>query len=103
MKEQADEAAQQADRLIALHSRYREELQAQHVTANVLALIDALFVNPLADANRAQRVLGVSAPTARNTLRTLEEHGIVREITGRNWGRVFLAPMILDDVLSADQ
>ena len=102
VKQQADEAAQQADRLIALHSRYREELQAQHVTANVLALIDALFVNPLADASRAQRVLGVSAPTARNTLRTLEEHGIVREITGRNWGRVFRADEIYD-VLLADE
>ena len=76
VKEQADEAAQQADQLMAhSHSRYREELQAQHVTANVLALIDALFVNPLADANRAQRVLGVSTQTARDTLRTLRNTG----------------------------
>ena len=81
VKLQADEAAQLADRLIELHGRYREELQAKHVTANTLALIDALFTNPLADSDRVQRVLAVSAPTARNTLRTLEEHGIVQEIT----------------------
>ena len=41
-----------------------------------------------------QRALGVSAPTARATIRALEERGIVREITGRSWGRVFQADEI---------
>src|SRR5882672_4917703 len=44
---QAQEAANLADRLLALHNQYRESLQAKRVTANVLTLIDVLFENPL--------------------------------------------------------
>jgi Fic family protein len=91
---QAKEAADLADQLVALHNRYRQELQAKHVTANALALIDALFYNPLVYTRRAETVLGVSAPTARATIKTLEDHGVVREITGRNWGRIYRADEI---------
>lgn len=91
---QAQEAADLADRLLALHNRYREDLQAKHVTANVLALIDALFENPLIYTSRAESVLGVSAPTARATIRTLEEHGILREITDRSWRKIYQADEI---------
>jgi Fic family protein len=41
-----------------------------------------------------ERALKVSAPTARSSIRALEERGIVREITGRNWGKVFQADEI---------
>lgn len=91
---QAQEAADLADRLLALHNRYREELQAKHVTANALALIDALFENPLVYTKRAEMVLGVSAPTARATIKVLEDHGILREITNRNWKRIYQASEI---------
>lgn len=83
---QAQEAADLADRLLALQERYREELQAAHVTTNVLALIDQLFINPLIITRSAQAVLGVSAPTARGAIKTLENHGVVREVSGRSWG-----------------
>jgi ribosomal protein S25 len=37
----------------------------------------------------------VSNPTARQVVRVLQEEGILREITGRAWGRVYLARAIL--------
>jgi len=92
---QATDAADRADRLLALHARYRDELQGSKATANALALVDHLFVNPIASASSVQRALGVSAPTARATIRTLEDRGIVHEITGKSWGRVFRAGEIL--------
>jgi Fic family protein len=91
---QAQEAVDLADRLLALHTRYRESLQARHVTANALALIDALFENPLMYTSRAESVLGVSAPTARATIRTLEAQGILREITDRRWRKIYRADEI---------
>jgi Fic family protein len=91
---QAEEAADLADRLLGLQARYREHLQGVHATANSLALVDALFVNPLVTAKRAQIILGVSNPTAHATIRTLEEHGILREVTNRKWNRVFRADEI---------
>jgi cell filamentation protein, protein adenylyltransferase len=93
---QAQEAADLADRLLALHKRYRESLQAKRVTANVLALIDALFENPLVYATRAEEILKVSAPTARATIGTLEKEGILREITDRRWRKIYRADAIYD-------
>jgi Fic family protein len=93
---QAQEAADLADRLLALHNRYRESLQAKHVTANALALIDALFENPLMYTKRAEAVLSVSAPTARATIKTLASQGILREITKRNWRKIYRADEIYD-------
>ncbi len=96
VRDQAIEAADLADALLALQARYRDELQAAHVTANVLALVDDLFINPFVYTRRAQNLLGVSAPTARAAIRVLEEQGIVREVTGRNWGKLFLADAIYE-------
>jgi len=95
--EQSQEATELADNLLALQARYREELHAKHATTNALALIDALFMNPLVSTRRAQAVLGVSPPTARSTIKGLQQHGVLREISGRTWGKVFRADEI--DVL----
>jgi Fic family protein len=92
---QATDAADRADRLLALHAGYREELQRSRTTANALALVDHLFVNPIVSASSVERALHVSAPTARATIRALEERGFVREITGRKWGMAFQADEIL--------
>jgi Fic family protein len=91
---QAEEAAALADALLGLQAHYREVLQGAHSTANALALVDALFVNPIVTAKRVQQILGVSNPTAHSTIRALEEHGILREITNRRWNRVFRADEI---------
>ena len=64
------------------------------MTANALVLIDALFVNPLVDTKRAEGVLKVSPPTARATIKTLESHEILQEITGRSWGKIYEAEEI---------
>lgn len=98
---QAGEAIDLADKLLALHNRYREELQAERVTANVLRLIDALFENPLIYTKRAEMVLGVSAPTARATIKALEDHGVLREITDRNWKKIYEANEIYSLLRSA--
>lgn len=101
VKAQSQEATELADRLLALQARYREELKAKHATTNALALIDALFMNPLVSTRRAQAVLQVSPPTARSTIRALEQHGILREVTGRTWGKVYQADEI-DSMLRND-
>lgn len=94
VRQQAQEAADLADSLMALQSRYRSVLQGSHATAKALALVDELFVNPLTYTSHAQAALGVSAPTARATIKTLEQQGILRELTGRSWGKIYRADEI---------
>jgi len=88
----AARAARQARELVAL----REKLRRKVVNApKALALIDDLFVNPYINAARVKMLLGVTDPTARSALAVLEKAGIIRETTGRTWGRQYLAPGVL--------
>lgn len=88
----ARRAIRQAQQLLALRADLQARLAGQ---PRALPLIDALFENPYLDSGRVKRLLGVSDPTARKLLAALEAAGIVRETSGRNWGRQYLADGVL--------
>jgi Fic family protein len=91
----AARAARQARELMAL----REDLRRKVAGApKALALIDELFLNPYINAARARTVLDVTDPTARTALSVLEKTGILHEITGRSWGRMYLAHGVLEAI-----
>jgi Fic family protein len=92
---QSQAAVEDAERLLDLQSRYRELLAQAKARAGARALIDQLFVNPYTTATRAAGLLDVSGPTARAAIHDLVEQGILREITGKKWGQIFLADEIL--------
>ena len=60
------------------------------------ALLDQLFRQPYVTAATAAELLGVTDPTARSVIGRLEEAGLLREITGGSWGRVYEARPILE-------
>jgi Fic family protein len=73
-------------------------LAAAQVTASnagIMVLIDALFENPLVDAQRAARVMKKTAPTARAAIAALEREGWLTEVTGRNWGKLYVAKELM--------
>jgi len=88
----ARKAVRQAAQLMDLRERLRRRLVAR---PRALLLVDELFKNPYVDVARAKKALGVTHPTARQVIRVLEEEGILKEVTGRRWGRLFLARPIL--------
>jgi hypothetical protein len=51
--------------------------------------------DPYVIVARAAQVLGVSNPTARAAVAVLEEVGLLQEITGRSWGKTYLAGPIM--------
>ncbi len=59
------------------------------------ALVEELFINPHMDVARAAKSLGVSMPTATRDIKVLEEMGILKEISGKDWGRLWVAESIL--------
>ncbi len=91
--EAAREAVQRAGDLMALRERWRGTLRGK---PRALALVDELFMNPYVTVARAAKALGVSNPTARQVVAQLEKQGILQEITGRAWGRLYLARPILN-------
>ena len=92
--ETADRAARQARALIRHHARDREK-----VKGHALALADELFRTPCITVPEAQRVLGVTNPTARRAVRELEAKGLLMEWDAKRWPRVYLARHVLDAIL----
>lgn len=95
VEETARAAVRQASRLMDLREFYRQRLSRK---PNALKLLDELFVNPYLTATRAARVLDVTAPTARQAIALLRDEDLLSEVTGRSWGRIYLARPILEAI-----
>ena len=89
------EAVGQAGRLMDLREKFRARLRDK---AKALALLDELFLNPYMSVARAEQVLKVSNPTARHVVMLLNRLGMLEEITGRTWGRLYLAKPIMETI-----
>lgn len=90
--ETARDATQRASALMALRKKFRERLKDK---PKAIALLDQLFVNPYITVARAAELLGVSNPTARKTVTLLQNAGMLREVSGRKWGQLYLAGPIM--------
>jgi Fic family protein len=95
VEETAREAMGQAVRLTDLHDGLRRRL---HQKPKAAALLDELFANPYISVSRAARLLKVSYPTARQAITWLQKEGLLEEVTGRSWGRLYLARPILEAI-----
>jgi Fic family protein len=91
--ETAQQGVQQAGNLMDLREKFRARLRDK---PRALLLLDQLFVNPYLTVARAVHLLKVSDPTARQAVQLLEKCGMLEEVTGRGWGRLYLARPILN-------
>lgn len=89
------DAARRAGRLFELRETYRERLQREGARANLLAAVDHLFARPVTDIRDLAQVLGVTFEAARRLVNSLEEEGVLEEITGRRRNRVYAAPEMM--------
>ena len=92
VEETCQHAVRQAGALMELREQLHREMRSKPKAA---ALIDPLFVNPYMTVSRAAELLNVSLPTARQAIQTLEESGILQEVTGRAWGKTYVESKIL--------
>ena len=86
------QAVRQAGALMDLREQLHIEIRNKPKAA---ALIDSLFTNPYITVSRASELLNVSLPTARQLVIALEEVGVLQEVTGRAWGKIYVATRIL--------
>lgn len=91
--ETATEAGQQSKEIHRLREQYRNQLRDK---PNALALIDELFVNPYMTIGRGAKVLNKTHPTAKAAISVLEERKILKEISGRQWGRFYVCAPVLE-------
>ena len=92
------ETAERATRQVRALTRHHDWF-ATRVKGHALALANELFRTPCMTVPEAQRVLGVTNPTARRAVRELEAKGLLVEYGEKRWPRVYLARPVLDAVL----
>lgn len=88
----SEAASAQAGKLLALRESLRARLAAH---PRAVALIDELVRNPYIHVAQAERLLGVSNPTARSAVNALVKEGVLEEITKRSWGKLYVARPVL--------
>jgi Fic family protein len=94
--EQARDAADRAQKLLALRDEYRTKMQSAHAPGSCLLLIDNLFELPVLTVPLAATKLKMSYPGANRNVLKLVAAGILKETPQRQHPRLYLAPGILD-------
>lgn len=90
VRETAGQAATTAASLIALFQHDRSRLYQEGGSGgSVLRLHDHLQRRPVTSAAQAAKAIHASAPTANSALRKLESLGIIRELTGGVYARLY--------------
>lgn len=93
--EQAEDALERSNRLLELRETYHRRLQAARASWLPLKLVDDLFVHPALTVATAAQTLKVTRRAAQLNVDKLREAGILREVTGRQRNRVYVAEEIV--------
>jgi Fic family protein len=93
--DQSRDAVARSARLLKLWQTYREEFQSARSSALQLRLIDELFAYPAITATGAAKFLNVTHRSAQLNIDKLIRKGILKEATGRQRNRVFVASDII--------
>jgi len=91
--EMSVEAVGHASQLMNLREKFRARFRDK---VHAVRLLDELFMNPYMSVSRAQDILKVSNPTARKAVMLLQQKGLLQEVTGRDWGKLYLATPIME-------
>jgi len=93
---QAKDALERADQLIALQTRFQNQVRQKQASALLPGLIDYLFLNPAVSIKRVKDHLKCSHGTATNLVKRLTDLNILVEATGRDYGKIFVCRPILN-------
>lgn len=87
----AKQARETATRITELQVKHRNQINsfAPRSSANLLRLLDSLFLQPITSAPAVTKSLSVSQPTANALLNRLEACGILEELTHLKWRKTY--------------
>jgi Fic family protein len=94
--EQSQDAIRRARRLLDLQQLYRERMQAARSSALLLEIVDRLFAHPITTVTGARKFLNVTHRTAQLTISKLVSAGILEQLPGRKYNRLYRAAEIID-------
>lgn len=89
---EAKNAVKKIEDLLAAHRDMMDMLRERKVRGVAIDIVDSLIGYPYITVSQAAGLHGVTYPPANSAIAKLVEMGILREVTGRDYGRVFVAP-----------
>lgn len=96
IKQQCHETIQLTQVILELRDSLQRQIGNVRRRASLLAVLDAFFYDPTLSIQEMGTRSNMSYNSVRNALSDLEEQGIVREITGRQRGKVYACTPILE-------
>lgn len=93
--EESRDTIQRSEKLLSLWQRYRQTLQTVRSSGLLLTLADDLFHRPYLTFSQAAKTLNVTFRAAQLSVSKLVDAGILEELPGRTYGRMFVAREIL--------
>lgn len=92
----AERASRTIAELLAVRDSFIDTLNTARATGTVLQLANDLIGYPIVSVRDVQNLYGVAYPTANNVIAKLVSLGILEEITGREYARLFRCPAVYD-------
>ncbi|MGB9121497.1 MAG: Fic family protein [Candidatus Angelobacter sp.] len=96
VSEQSVDALNRANQLQQLSLEYRELLHGKRSSATLLQMADLLFKNPVLTPNAISQALNLTFVSAQKNIDKLVVAGILREVTGRKRGRIYVAQQVME-------
>lgn len=93
--EQSIDAVSRSRHLLELLRGYSQLAREKHLPPTAVQLVDLIFMKPVLNVKTARELLKVSYPSAQYALSSLENAGILTEITGRKRDKAYAAKEIL--------
>lgn len=93
--EQAERSVNAAVELMDWLESVRRDLSDRHWSGTILTIVGALIDWPVITMSFAAQKFGVSVPTAKSAIDRLVDIGVLKERTGRSYGRVYGAHEVM--------
>jgi Fic family protein len=94
--EQSRDAIRRAEKVYDLWDDYTKKVQSARASALATKLVDDLFESPAITVPQAAKRLNITFRSAQNHIDNLANLGILKEATGRQRNRIYIAPGIID-------
>lgn len=95
VREQAEDAVLRSSRLLKLRDGFHSDCQTARSSALLHKLVDRLFGQPFITIADAAKLLGVTHRAAQLNIEKLVTRGILKEVTGKQRNRLYLAAEVL--------
>lgn len=95
VKARADAASSQVERLLRFEQSMKDLARSYPLRGVAAAIVHDLIGRPFVTPSTAANLYSVSYPAANNAVARLVHAGVLKEITGRRYSRVFVSPDVL--------